>query len=35
MKYLVDNGWEGHVGEDDEKEMISGRYVAEASSEEL
>jgi len=35
MKYLADNGWEGHVGEDDETEMISGRYFAEASSEEL
>ncbi|OAX44721.1 MFS general substrate transporter [Rhizopogon vinicolor AM-OR11-026] len=35
MKYLAENGWEGHVGEGDEKELIAGRYVTEAGSEEL
>jgi len=29
MKYLADNGWEGEVGDDDEKGMIADRYITE------
>jgi hypothetical protein len=24
MKYLADNGWQGEVGEDDDKKLIAG-----------
>ncbi|KAG1757461.1 major facilitator superfamily domain-containing protein [Suillus lakei] len=32
MRYLADNGWEGEVGEDDEKGMFTDHHVAEAGS---
>lgn len=26
MKYLVDNGWEGEVGEDDDTELVTDSH---------
>jgi hypothetical protein len=30
MRYLADNGWEGEIGEDDERGMFTDHHVAEA-----
>lgn len=32
MKYLVDNGWEGEVGEEDDRELIIDSHEEEDSS---
>ncbi|KIJ57885.1 hypothetical protein HYDPIDRAFT_44726 [Hydnomerulius pinastri MD-312] len=34
MKYLADNGWQGEVGEDDDKELIVDTYASEEALEE-
>ncbi|KAH7931102.1 MFS general substrate transporter [Leucogyrophana mollusca] len=34
MKYLAENGWEGEVGEDDDKELIVDKYAVEEAMEE-